>query len=72
MAHKQPMIGDGHDLLNLIEIYSEVPVYIKIPIKNLVAPIHVAISYFSSEKKVIDSKVLNITAYASQYHHHPE
>jgi hypothetical protein len=50
LAYRKPIIDKGYDLLNLIEFYPEVPVYIKIPVKNIVAPIHISFSYFNSEK----------------------
>jgi len=54
MATQKPIINHGHDLLDPIEIYIDVPVYIKIPIKGLVAPINVSFSFFDCDKKVVD------------------
>jgi hypothetical protein len=72
LATKKPIIYDGHDLLTPNDLYIDVPVYIKIPIKGLVAPIHLSFSYFNSEKKVCDHKSLNVDTYLSCTHMHPE
>ena len=72
IASKVPVINKGQDLLDLIEIHSEVPIYIRIPVKNLIAPIHISFSYFNNEKRVIDPKLVDTVLYISYTHHHPE
>ena len=49
-ALDKPIISNGQNLMNPIEIFPDVPVFVKIPVKNLILPCHICFSYFKNDQ----------------------
>ena len=73
MALKKQIIGNGENLLRLFEIIPAVPVYLKIPIRKLTAPLHISFCYFKSKiDTVIPSTEVDVTIYLSLTEKQPD
>ena len=61
-ALDKPIIKDRHNLMNPIEMFADVPVFVKIPVKNLILPCHICFSYFKNDKleKPLDPEDCNL------------
>jgi hypothetical protein len=68
-AKQLPMASKN--LATAIEVFPDVPVYIKIPIKELIAPLTISFSYFNINDEVINPKTVKLKVFASATEKHP-
>ena len=65
LAKNMSTTTSPESLLSLIEIIPELPIYIKIPIKDCIAPCHVCFSYFRKRDQLIAPTQADLSTYFS-------
>lgn len=65
LAKNMSTTASPESLLGLIEIIPELPIYIKIPIKDCIAPCHVCFSYFRKRDQLIAPSQADLSTYFS-------
>ena len=65
LAFAKQLPVSSKNLATAIEVFPDVPVYIKIPVKELIAPMTISFSYFNIDDEVINPKTVKLKVFAS-------